>query len=603
MNFTMTMHDSTLFYIGLVGFLFSLIMSFTSAFAIQQTKSAPNKSQLLWQCGFISSLLLGLSISFAPQAIGLLLLPASIAWVYQYKQKGAVSDNGAWLSCFSGFLAPLLGICGWLISLPELIIVGTVLLITGWYIQLINQLQKNLEAEKTSQISLNIMSEMLQMMQKMPSNSQNAEVETGLDQLKISLQQAQQEISRQESLNQQLKADRNNFIRKISHDLNTPAHAILSALNTLDDSDLLNEQSQQSISIACQGAQTLSRTLEQMQELQALNNGEVRILREPVCPYEMISMLISDTRNRLAAKDVLVDFKWCNEIPKETFVMSDPQKFERIFRELLLNAETHTSSGFIEVTAQLLDSSQYGISLEFQIKDTGSGIPQETLEKLFDPYSRYDDYFHEEGNKVGLSLVIIQGFVQLMGGNFYIDSHLKSGTNAHIRLGFPIAKIQPKHQDHNLSHSASLLLSQHNQTIPQSGIIQIKKPILVVDDNPVNRKLLTALLKKLGLTSKEASNGKEALLLHEQTDFSLILMDCQMPVMNGFEATKAIRRGTKADIPIIAVSANANDEDIEMCYEAGMDDFLAKPVTPERLAQKMIQSTAHRARQGLADSL
>lgn len=402
------------------------------------------------------------------------------------------------------------------------------------------------------------------------------------DELESELQAAQHQL-------RELKQAHNVFLHKISHDLKTPSNEIIGSLSQL------NQETQSPMTIdyvqtALRACMRLDHLLDQLLTLDELANQKVKINRTEFDLHIMLNNQLQLTQEYLAelekAKSVDIKIQWVYPFEKLSCVVGDKEKLSKIINEILRNAAHHTEKGTITVKIDCIEEASTHVALEISVTDTGSGIPQDQLDTIFRPFSHYADFFTHNSDKVPLSLVLCQKLVHLMFGALTIESTPGQGTCVKIRLGFPLAK------------SSTHLRSQPQSKLTFNGtyIENTDKPILIVDDNPVNRNVLTAIIRRLGFETKQAANGKEALAIFKSHSFALVFMDCQMPILNGFEATQAIRK-LHSPVPIIAVTANTTDEDIQRCFASGMDDFLAKPITPTKIGQTLSRWLTNTERQ------
>lgn len=373
----------------------------------------------------------------------------------------------------------------------------------------------------------------------------------------------------------ELRQAHNVFLHKISHDLKTPSNEIVGSLAQLQETLTIDQ-----LTFANQATQAcirLDQLLEQIVTLDELANQRAKLHRTEFDLNSLLNDHLTAAKARLDehGKSTIVALRKNWEYPIDTLacVVGDREKLSKVLMALLMNAADHTSKGEISLTVRCLEESAGNIALEFVVSDTGPGIAKNRLENIFTPFSHYADYFHGPSKKIPLSLVICQQLSHLMHGSLAITSNVGQGTCVTLKLGFPLAK-------------KSKFLRQANTLEPPVEALSTTKPILIVDDNGVNRNVLSAITRRLGFETKLAENGQIAVDIVKDQPLALIFMDCQMPVLNGFEATKAIR-GFNPTIPIIAVTANTTDEDIQQCFKCGMDDVIAKPITPNKIGQSL----------------
>ncbi|WP_052813119.1 ATP-binding protein [Desulfonatronum thioautotrophicum] len=254
-------------------------------------------------------------------------------------------------------------------------------------------------------------------------------------------------------------------------------------------------------------------------------------------------------------------------------VLGDTARIKQILFKLVGNALKFTEKGTVQVHLSALSAAKGGDArIMFSISDTGIGIPDHKFKELFQPFTQVDGSYIRSHQGAGLGLVIVRRLVALMDGNITVKSEVGQGTTVHMVLPFKL----PARDVSETTHAA-----------PAPGETSKRLNILLAEDDPLNQLFMRSILKKLGHAVTLANNGQEALDFLKQSDFDCILMDIQMPVMTGDEATKAIREssslGYKRTIPIIAVTAHTQPGDRERFLAVGMDDYLGKPVGVDNL--------------------
>ena len=259
--------------------------------------------------------------------------------------------------------------------------------------------------------------------------------------------------------------------------------------------------------------------------------------------------------------------------------MGDADRLKQVLLNLLNNALKFTETGCITVVVSVNNLQHNTATLTFSIIDTGIGLSVEQQQRIFQPFTQADSSTTRRYGGTGLGLTICRHLIELMGGEIHCQSELNKGSRFWFRV--PLTLFNPEKDSINLS-------------VPAIVNLQAQAHILIVEDNPVNQQVVIHMLKKLGLRYTIAENGRDALAqLSSANDWDLVLMDCQMPIMDGFEATKRWREqelllGQKR-IPIIALTANAMQGDEERCVAAGMDAHLAKPINLQLLTQMLTQ--------------
>ena len=256
-------------------------------------------------------------------------------------------------------------------------------------------------------------------------------------------------------------------------------------------------------------------------------------------------------------------------------VNGDSGRFQQILRNLVSNAIKFTSQGSITVTAELQNPTPTGFDLYCEISDTGIGIRPDLHASLFEKFSQTDSSNTRKYGGTGLGLSICKSLVQMMGGSIGLQSEVEKGSTFWFKVHLKNAKteVAPAH-----AHSAVQFKNS-----------KITGRILIAEDNPINQKIALKLVEKMGCRADTVGNGQEAITALTRAPYDLILMDCQMPEMDGYEATLKIREIekllNKKRIPIIALTAAAMGADQQKCVEVGMDDYLTKPVDFQKVWQ------------------
>lgn len=255
------------------------------------------------------------------------------------------------------------------------------------------------------------------------------------------------------------------------------------------------------------------------------------------------------------------------------WVLGDEQKLKQILTNLLGNAIKFTPKGRVSLKIAKIKNEESGADrLSISVADSGIGMTKEEQLKLFKPFSQVDSSTTRKFGGTGLGLSICKRLAELMDGQIGVDSKLREGSVFWLDL-----PLQPAQAD----KTQQVLENSHTE-VDLSGL-----RVLVVEDNLVNRKVIEALLKKFACQVISAEQGEQGIAKLQACEVDLVLMDCQMPVMDGYEATRRIREGAAGvhnkNIPIVALTANVSDEDRQLCFAAGMNDFLGKPINLDAL--------------------
>lgn len=371
------------------------------------------------------------------------------------------------------------------------------------------------------------------------------------------------------------KADhlKESFLLTISHELRTPLNGIKGAIDLMKTSDFNNEQ-KELIGIAKTSMTKMTQTVDDLLLFTELTTGNPIEVRSCYSLKDSIRDLLNYTEAQCLEKEI--NFSVDISLPTEK-IECDHQKLSRTLWQLLKNAVYYTDKGtiYLKITANLNDTESSNGSLTVTIIDDGSGISEQYLDKLFIPFEQQNIGWNREHQGIGIGLPMANKLVECLKGQLEIqnreDAH---GVKASFTI--PCVFVTPGPIVIPLANDPNCLEQQpHNRKDKQS-----LGRALIVEDNKINQLILKKTVERLGLNTVIVENGYEAVQLIQKEQCSIIFMDCQMPVMNGFEATEKIRElgGEMKTIPIIAVTANTMDEDKRRCYSAGMTAVIEKPV-------------------------
>jgi signal transduction histidine kinase/AmiR/NasT family two-component response regulator len=357
------------------------------------------------------------------------------------------------------------------------------------------------------------------------------------------------------------------FLAMMSHEIRTPMNGILGCVSLLQDTPLRDEQKEFANTIRS-SAESLLTILNDVLDYSKIEAGGLSLEETVVDVHALCADIHRLLQQPASHRGLELRHVIAEDVPQ--YITGDPMRLRQVVLNLASNAIKFTETGSVCIEISRPDVSR----LEVRVIDTGIGISAEQLSRLFKRFTQADSSTTRRYGGTGLGLAISKQLVELMGGTIEVSSAVGRGSTFSFVLPL-LAASQPA----KLAAASEAPRLQREYT---------RREILVVEDNAINQRVAQHMLLKLGHSVDLAQNGREALERLRTNRYDLVLMDCQMPEMDGFEATAQIRSTASAvldrDIPIVAMTANAFDEDRERCLAAGMNDFLAKPVDRQVLA-------------------
>ncbi|MBM3447611.1 MAG: response regulator [Bacteroidetes bacterium] len=360
------------------------------------------------------------------------------------------------------------------------------------------------------------------------------------------------------------------FLANMSHEIRTPLNGIVSMAEQLSKSGLNSDQSR-FVDIMTSASSTLLAIINDVLDISKIEAGKFSVETIPFDFTKSSEDALSIFKAKAQEKNINYSYSFIG-FDAMGLLLGDPYRLNQVLFNIVGNAIKFTHKGRVSVQIEMLSRQSQKVEIRIRVEDTGVGMDPGYLQRVYEAFSQEDNSITRKFGGSGLGLSIARSIIQTMGGDLQIESYKGRGTT--VTIDFSLIETSVKRAN--------------SQTLDSNQVDLSKVKVLAVEDNELNKMVLQVVLKKYGCHIEIASNGEEALEILTAQDFDIILMDVQMPVMDGIEATRIIREKRNITTPIIGLSANALREEVTICKSAGMNDYLVKPYTEKQLMEVML---------------
>ncbi|MBB2149385.1 response regulator [Pedobacter gandavensis] len=415
---------------------------------------------------------------------------------------------------------------------------------------------------------------------KIPKSGFQATTVEGLQQMlelkNKELSRLAQDLIKEQEIRGSSEKAKQIFLVNISHEIRTPMNGIMGFARLLEES-LIDEDHHESLQMIIKSADQLMAILNDILDFSRLEAGDINFQQLPFTLKDSVHSIYRMMEQGAKCKDLNFSYEIPDTLPE--VLSGDAVRLGQILLNLTSNAIKFTEKGEVKISLKVMKEQADRITIAFKVHDTGIGIPVNKQQSVFDFFEQVTSDTSRRYAGTGLGLSIVKRLVELQGGEVALESVLGKGSDFYFTIDFGKVSDEVKKQTMKTSN-------RFQQPIVQNGK-GIK--VLIVEDNPINQLLVIKVLENQGYEITVASNGRIALEEYGKQSFDVILMDLQMPELDGYETTRIIRKmeGDKGEIPIVAMTAHTIEGELEKCLKIGMNDYISKPFNASELYQKI----------------
>lgn len=385
-----------------------------------------------------------------------------------------------------------------------------------------------------------------------------------------------QELIKEQEIRESSEKAKQIFLVNISHEIRTPMNGIMGFAQLLEQS-LQDEDQHESLQMIIKSADQLMAILNDILDFSRLEAGDINFQNLPFTLKDSVHSIYRMMEQGAKCKNLDFSYEIPDTLPE--VLSGDAVRLGQILLNLTSNAIKFTEKGEVKISLKMITDWPDRITIAFQVHDTGIGIPVNKQKSVFDFFEQVTSDTSRRYAGTGLGLSIVKRLVELQGGEVALKSVLGQGSDFYFTINFEKVTDQVKKQIMKTSKRGAQPIVQNGKGVK----------VLIVEDNPINQLLVIKVLENQGYEITVASNGRIALEEYEKQSFDIILMDLQMPELDGYETTRMIRKinGDKGEIPIVAMTAHTIEGELEKCINIGMNDYISKPFNASELYQKI----------------